>query len=526
MTRYRPFETKKKSVTGALIWAAGLALFAVALFIGLMVLENHVVLTDQGIYFDFSKREEPSAPLDMDFVQVPALEIREPESTPEEEERFYPGMISDEAVYAMEFDLDADFGDRYEKLWNYNVNTVILRLRPASGVVSYRSEAAGAKDHTDGKNIDVKALVAGLRAEGYRVFARISVYADATFAEDNPASVLKSIGREEGWLDSDGNAWINPYSAVFNDYFEGLLAEYASFDFDGYLFENAAFPYAGKLSDAYYVDDSAEERGKEVDETAEAILAAIREKPVWYLLDVPTLLSEGRNEVTGVDPAGQKEKGIGFAPILTVSSAGNLAYDLSEPGYCQTLSPEELTKLLEGGDKIPALPLLAVKGKLSDTLRVSVEKAVEEIRTASPGAYAVSLEESVYFPELFKVMGNEGKYLLGDVKTPPPEKETGPEESGGETESDPGLPGEGDTETGEETSSDPPELPGESESGSEPEETGTGETSAPESESGPSSEEDTEEESGIGEVAEPVIPPEPEETESEIPRDEEEDPFA
>ncbi|MBR0144651.1 MAG: hypothetical protein IJM21_10815 [Clostridia bacterium] len=504
MQRYRPFEIKKKSVTGALIWAAGLALFAVVLFVGLMVLENHVVITDKGIFFDFSGREEPKEPLDMDFVQVPALEIEESESVTEREERYYPGMISDKAVYAMEFDLDADFGEKFEKLWHFNVNTVILRLRPASGVVSYRSEADGAKDHTDGKDIDVAALIGGLHGAGYRVYARISVYADATFAADNPASVLKSIEREEGWLDNGGNAWINPYSAVFNEYFDGLLAEYASFDFDGYLFENAAFPYAGKLSDAYYVDDSTEERGKEVDETAEAILAAIRGKPVYYVLDVPTILTEGRNEVTGVDIAKHGEKGIGIVPDLTVSSAGNLAYELSDAGYCQTIAYKDVAAALERAAGSQVLPMLAVRGKLSDTLRVSVEKAVKEIRTSSPGAYAVSLQETVYFPELFQVMGNEGEYLLGDVKTPPPEPETesGTAEEGEETESEPE---EGETEE-------------ESEETSEEEKTGDGE----------------EESSGTGsagtekpvEVIEPTIPAEPEESESEVPKDVEEDPFA
>ena len=451
MQRYRPFETKKKSVAGALIWAAGLALFAVVLFIGLMVLENHVVITEKGLYFDFSRREEPSEPLDMDFVQVPTLEIEEVQSEPEE--RYYPGRISSDAVYAMEFDLDFDFGKGFEKLWNYNVNTVILRLRPASGVVSYASKAEGAKDHTDGKNIDVAALIKGLHESGYRVYARISVYADATFAADNPASALKSIEREEGWLDNDGVAWVNPYSAAFNGYFSGLLAEYASFDFDAYLFENAAFPYAGKLSDTYYVDDSAAERAKEVNETAEAILAAIREKPVYYLLDVPTVLDEGINEITGVDVAAQLEKGIGVVPILTISSAGNLAFDLSKAGYCQTVSDDDLKAILEkSGETAGVLPLLTVRGKLSDTLRLSVEKAVETLRRASPGAYAVSLGADVYFPELFKVMGNEGDYLLGDVKTPP-EPESEAESEDGETGTPPEETGEGGETTGEEEES-------------------------------------------------------------------------
>ena len=148
--------------------------------------------------------------------------------------------------------------------------------------------------------------------------------------------------------------------------------------------------------------------------------------------------------------------------------------------------------------------MLAVRGKLSDTLRVSVEKTVKEIRTSSPGAYAVSLQETVYFPELFQVMGNEGEYLLGDVKTPPPEPET---ESG-------------TAEEGEETESEPEEeeTEEESEETSEEEKTGDGE----------------EESSGTGsagtekpvEVIEPTIPAEPEESESEVPKDGEEDPFA
>ena len=511
MQRYKPFETKKKSVTGALIWAAGLALFAVVLFVGLMVLENHVVITDKGIFFDFSRREEPKEPLDMDFVQVPTLEIQETETVPEEE-RYYPGMISDKALYAMEFDLDADFGEECEKLWHYNVNTVILRLRPAGGVVSYRSEAEGAKDHTDGKNVDVNALIKKLHDAGYKTYARISVYADATFAADNPASVLKSIEREDGWLDNNGNAWINPYSAVFNDYFDGLLAEYASFDFDGYLFENAAFPYAGKLSDAYYVDDSPEERGKEVDETAEAILAAIRGKPVYYILDVPTILTEGRNEVTGVDIASHGEKGIGIVPDLTLSSAGNLAFELSDAGYCQTVAYEDVASALKRAPGSMVLPLLAVRGNLSDTLRVSVEKAVEGIRTVSPGAYAVSLLKTAYFPELFQVMGNEGDYLLGDVKTPPPEPESESETAEGEEEtesgSEEGETEEEDGETAEEENKETTEEEKTNDSGEESPDIESAETEKP------------------VEVIEPMIPAEPAESESEVPKDGEEDPFA
>lgn len=425
MTRYKPFERQKEKNLAPIIWAVGLALFAVALFIGLMVIEEHVVITEKGLWFDFSGGA-PVEKVQPDFIQVPEI-VLESEREKESGEKFDPARMPEDAIYAMELPLHAS----PEKLSGYPVNTVILPVRGGSGVIGYNSAVAAASAHAEEETVDLASLIAEYHAAGYQVLARISVYADSAFAADNPASALKSIS-DDAWRDNAGNTWVNPYSSVFNDYFDELLEEYAGFAFDGYLFENVTFPYAGKISDCYYVDDDLDERKAEIAQTMESIITALRGRKVWYLLDVPTILSAEANEVTGVDIAALNREGIGIAPLLTVSSAGNLAYQLSEAGYCTAIAYSEVQNALGriGEHALPYLPLVEVAGSLNEALAEGMKVSMEALYQSSQKAFMLSLAEAEYTPAVFPAvdMLPAGAVLPGS--------ETEPETTGGENQPD------------------------------------------------------------------------------------------
>ncbi|MBR4865703.1 MAG: hypothetical protein IKU11_03380, partial [Clostridia bacterium] len=254
---------------------------------------------------------------------------------------------------------------------------------------------------------------------------------DDAFAAANPKSALKSIS-QTAWQDNNGHNWANPYSSVFNDHFAARLEEYKALPVDGYLFENAAFPYDGNIQDCYYIDDNPEERTKEVEATADAIKAAIRERPVWYLLDVPTVLTDGANQVTGVNIRNLSQKGIGVVPLVTVSSVGNLAYELSEENYCSPVEYQTVEDALQAlADVAPkGFPLMEVKGEVNLSFMESMKANMEIIRGVRPGYFGISLDWGVYEADLFRLLGNEGEWILRDIHTPDPSTET---ETGGVT---------------------------------------------------------------------------------------------
>lgn len=409
MAKYRPFEQKRKNMA-PIIWAVSLGLFAVALFFGLVLVEERLVFTENGLFFDFASEEMAPKEEVPEFVKVPEIVIENtPESeVPPEEERCYPTAISKDAVFA----LSAPFSVTVEELGAYNVNTVILTLQDGSGTLVGTGE-------------EIARKVSELQTAGYKVIARISVYADDAFAVANPKSALKSIS-QTAWQDNNGHSWANPYSSVFNDHFAARLEEYKALPVDGYLFENAAFPYDGKIQDCYYIDDNPEERTKEVEATADAIKAAIRERPVWYLLDVPTVLTDGANQVTGVNIRSLAQKGIGVVPLLTVSSVGNLAYELSEENYCNPVEYQTVESALQAlPDVAPdGFPLMEVKGEVNLSFMESMKSNMEKIRGMRPGYFGISLDWGVYEADLFRLLGNEGEWILRDIHTPEPSTET------------------------------------------------------------------------------------------------------
>lgn len=434
MQRYKPFERQREKNIAPLIWAGGLALFAVALFFALMLIEQHVVITEDGLWFDFSGGA-PVEKVQPDFVQVPEI-VLESETAIETgvSETFDPSLYPKDAVYAMELPLDAE----PEKLSYYPVNTVILPVRPGSGEIGYTSSVEAAARHAKEETVDLAALIESYHTAGYQVFARISVYADSAFVADNPASALKSIS-SDAWSDNFGNVWANPYSSVFNDYFDDLLEEYASFKFDGYLFENVTFPYAGKLSDCYYVDDTLTERRAEIAETVESIITALRGRKVWYLLDLPTVLDDGANEVSGVDIASLNEEGIGVAPMLTVSSSGNLAYQLSEAGYCTAVDYEEVKEALARLESpaLPFLPFVEVAGSLNDALKDGMQTVLAGLYQSSGKAFLLSLGVKEYTPAFFPEVeekGNEPIETEVSSETEPDSETESEQESETETE--------------------------------------------------------------------------------------------
>ncbi|MBR5867871.1 MAG: hypothetical protein IKZ21_00380, partial [Clostridia bacterium] len=254
------------------------------------------------------------------------------------------------------------------------------------------------------------------------------------------------------------------------EHFAARLEEYKALPVDGYLFENATFPYDGKIQDCYYIDDDPQERQKEVEATADTIKAAIRERPVWYLLDTPTVLSVGANQVTGVDIQTLAQKGIGVVPLLTVSSKGNLAYKLSEENYCNQVEYQTVENALAAlSETAPkAFPLLEVEGEVNLSFMEALKTNMETIRGIRPGYFGMSLDWDVYEADLFHLLGNEGDLILRDIHTPDPlpdnENEVDGEEVPAETE--PGTEAENELESETENGS---EL--ETEIGSDAEET-------------------------------------------------------
>lgn len=135
------------------------------------------------------------------------------------------------------------------------VNTVVIDVKDASGVVSYRTQAPMAKAYKaywpEIRNLD--ALIEDLHKQGIYVIGRIAVFEDGELARSRPDLAVYNKAETYGttqpvlWGNKNGLAWVDPASEEVWQYNIEIARDALNHGFDEINFDYVRFPTDGNL---------------------------------------------------------------------------------------------------------------------------------------------------------------------------------------------------------------------------------------------------------------------------------------
>lgn len=134
------------------------------------------------------------------------------------------------------------------------LNTIVVDMKNDEGAVAYDSKVplvqeAGAEQSDP---VDLNKLIATARQHGVYTIARIVVFHDPVLAKARPDWTAKSKRTGSAWLDSSGQAWMDPFREEVWRYNIAIAREVAEHGFDEVQFDYVRFPSDGNLSDLQY----------------------------------------------------------------------------------------------------------------------------------------------------------------------------------------------------------------------------------------------------------------------------------
>jgi len=136
------------------------------------------------------------------------------------------------------------------------INAVVIDIKDASGVVSYRTGAEMAKKYKAywPEISNINSLVREFHNQGIYVIGRIVVFEDVALAKSRPdlavydKSKTKDKSQPVLWGNRNGLSWVDPASQEVWDYNISIAKDAASHGFDEINFDYVRFPTDGQLS--------------------------------------------------------------------------------------------------------------------------------------------------------------------------------------------------------------------------------------------------------------------------------------
>ena len=133
------------------------------------------------------------------------------------------------------------------------INPVVIDIKDASGVISYKTNAKKAKEYKAywPEISDINALVENLHRQGIYVIGRIVVFEDPLLAKNRPDLAVydKSKTQDKAspvlWEDNKGLAWVDPSSQEVYDYNIEIAKDIERYGFDEINFEYGRLPTDG-----------------------------------------------------------------------------------------------------------------------------------------------------------------------------------------------------------------------------------------------------------------------------------------
>jgi len=133
------------------------------------------------------------------------------------------------------------------------INAVVIDVKDYSGVVSYKTGAAKAKEYKAywPEISDIDALVNKLHNQGVYVIGRVVVFEDPVLAKNRPDLAIYDTSKTQEatkpvvWKNNDGLSWVDPASKEVWDYNIAIAKDAAEHGFDEINFDYVRFPTDG-----------------------------------------------------------------------------------------------------------------------------------------------------------------------------------------------------------------------------------------------------------------------------------------
>ncbi|MBW2057905.1 MAG: LysM peptidoglycan-binding domain-containing protein [Deltaproteobacteria bacterium] len=200
-------------------------------------------------------------------------------------------------------------------------NTVVLDAKDMSGMLSYPSEVALAREIGASRSPcvdDLSKLFHFLHKRGLHVCVRIVLFCDPLLASRRPSLAIRSASTGEVWMEKGRFAWVDPFYPEVRRYNLDIAKELAALGADEIQFDYIRYPTMGNTRDYVFGFDP----GKTTKHaTITAFLAQAKEElaPYGVLLSI---------DVFGV---------MGWRRAEDIQMTGQNIEDLAR--YCDVISP-------------------------------------------------------------------------------------------------------------------------------------------------------------------------------------------
>lgn len=189
-------------------------------------------------------------------------------------------ITADELGGGIAFDLF--FGQLSES----GANAVLLDYKNEAGLLCTDTGAdTSGEIGAAAANAAAADTVARLKAQGYRIIARIHCFKDPLAASQLPEAAVTETDGATVWLDNSarngGQPWLNPYSETAQRYLLGVIGSAVEFGADVVLLDSVQFPTGDLAARAAYPGEA------ESTYSRNAILQSFIERAKTQVGDVP-----------------------------------------------------------------------------------------------------------------------------------------------------------------------------------------------------------------------------------------------
>lgn len=230
-------------------WAIALLVIAVAALLlmtfGLLWLSRHVVYTDNGIRFDFSKTT-------MDIVGQPAVPPAEQETVSiyynegENAIDLNTELTQISGYYISTEELKGDLSELQDQINQLPAESaVMIEVKNAFGEFNY-STSVGTYFNSSVDQKAVDSLIKKLNRSGMYTIAKVTAFQDYHYGLNNVDEGLFSTGGAYLWRDDLGCYWLSPSSQKVQSYLVQIATELRSLGFDEVVFDQFLFPESTK----------------------------------------------------------------------------------------------------------------------------------------------------------------------------------------------------------------------------------------------------------------------------------------
>jgi len=267
----------------------GLAML-LALVVGFTVMEAMLLVSETPLPTETRETEPPTT------ITEPLPDLPEPQGEPLRSFYIPIGMLDHR-------DQSAQLQARAR---NLGTNTAVMTFKDANGWLTYRSNliqmdllnaSARARHRTDWTKFDM------IHRANQSVMAVVHTFDDPLAAGLMPEAAVLRYGTAEPWADSDGNAWLNPWSPTAREYLLAVIREIAAFGQQGVrvdyiLLRGVTFP-GGNLNNATFPGGDHEDP-----EARNAVLRSFIEEAQAAAGDAALLVMLPRTEAENAEALG------------------------------------------------------------------------------------------------------------------------------------------------------------------------------------------------------------------------------